>query len=213
MRWKILETFESCVNALPQPFESIALVGGQINEPELSVVSYIQVLYYGIQGDERMNMTHFDLNIPQVVDTQHDLVLCSQVLEHVYDVKQSIENLAKLVRKGGYLWIACPTSNYAHGSPEYFSAGYTPELITKLLMPLGFNIELSEKFGSERLYFFTHTLRYWPPKSEYYNPLKFKLSRYSLRDLFWRTVALTKSSIFDSELHHATETVVFAKKN
>jgi SAM-dependent methyltransferase len=212
MRWHIVEIFRVKISEVTEKLDSIALVGGHIFEPELKVLQYDALTHYGVEFDPRVETELFDLNIPQVTDKGYDLVLCSQVLEHVYDVKQAIENLAKLVRKGGYLWIACPASNYAHGSPEYFSAGYTPELITNLLPPEDFEFILAEKYGSERMYFYTHTLQRWPTQSEYYFPLRFRFSRYFFRDLFWRIIALFKSPKFDSELHHATETVVFARK-
>ncbi len=212
MRWHIVEIFGNLISQVSESLDSIALVGGHIFEPELEVLKYKDLTHYGVEFDSRVKTELFDLNISQIVDKNYDLVLCSQVLEHVYDVKQAIENLAKLVRQGGFLWIACPASNYAHGSPEYFSAGYTPELITNLL-PLGdFEVIFAEKYGSERMYFYTHTLQRWPTQREYKFPLRFKFSRYFFRDFFWRIIALFKSPKFDSELHHATETVVFARK-
>ena len=212
MRWEILEIYKVALREIDRPIVSLGLVGGHIKEPELAVTEYEQVTFYGIQENEGVHTQDFDLNQIQTINECHDLVLCSQVLEHVYDVKQAIENLAKLVRKGGYLWIACPASNYAHGSPEYFSAGYTPELITNLLPPEVFEIILAEKYGSKRMYFYTHTLQRWPTQREYNFPLRFKFSRYFFRDLFWRIIALFKSPEFNSELHHATETVVFVRK-
>ena len=155
MRWYIVEIFGNLISQVTENLDSIALVGGHIFEPELKFLEYKDLTYYGVEFDSRVKTELFDLNISQSVDKNYDLVLCSQVLEHVYDVKLAIENLAKLVRKGGYLWIACPASNYAHGSPEYFSAGYTPELITNLLAPLDFEIILAEKYRSKRMHFYT----------------------------------------------------------
>ncbi len=212
MRWQIVEIFGNLISQVSESLDSIALVGGHIFEPELEVLKYKDLTHYGVEFDSRVKTELFDLNISQIVDKNYDLVLCSQVLEHVYDVKQAIENLAKLVRQGGFLWIACPASNYAHGSPEYFSAGYTPELITNLLPLEDFEVIFAEKYGSERMYFYTHTLQRWPTQREYKFPLRFKFSRYFFRDFFWRIIALFKSPKFDSELHHATETVVFARK-
>lgn len=213
MRWKIVEVFkEQIFNNSAIVFNEVGLVGGHFDEPEIKVLNPVTVKYFGIESDPRVVTQIFDLNIPQNVKHQFELVLCSQVLEHVYDVKQAIVNLSELTLPGGYLWIACPASNYPHGSPHYYSAGYAPELIVNLLEPLGFNVILAQKYGSERMYFFTHTLRRWPTMQEYYFPLRFEISRYILRDLFWRIVALFKSPKFDSELHHATETVVFAQK-
>lgn len=213
MRWEIVKIFSEQITNTSAVFRNIAIVGGHIDEPELKVLSPQRVTYFGIESDSRIQTNFFDLNFPQQVNAQFDLVLCSQVLEHIYDVKQAIVNLSNLTEVGGYIWIACPASNYPHGSPHYFSAGYTPELITNMLKPLGFTIIFAEKFGSDRMYFFTHALRRWPTKEEYYFPLRFKISRYFFRDFFWRTVALCLKSRFDSELHHATETVVFAQKN
>lgn len=196
-----------------QPINSIAVVGGHIGEPELKVTRYQKATFYGIEEVVQKESIYLDLNKHFQANTQHDLVLCSQVLEHVYDVKQSIQNLANLVSSGGYIWIACPTSNYSHGSPEYYSAGYTPSLIVNLLEPHGFKIIHAQNYGSERMYFFTHALRYWPTEIEYKFPLRFKISRYFFRDFIYRTLAVFKSPKFDSESHHATETVVFARKN
>ena len=212
MRWQILEVYKTALMEIDRPINSLGLVGGHIREPELAVTQYEQITFYGIERDKHVETHYFDLNQRQTISGNHDLVLCSQVLEHIYDVKQSIENLGHLVSLGGFIWIACPTSNYPHGSPDYFSAGYTPELIVNLLKPQGFRIILAEKYGSERMYFFTHALRYWPTKAEYYFPLRFRISRYFFRDLFWRMTAMSKSAKFDSLLHHATETVVFAQK-
>ena len=212
MRWEILKVFEEQIGLTSVVFEDVALVGGHLNEPELKVLNPQKVTFFGIESDPRIKTNMFDLNFPQEINTQYNLVLCSQVLEHVYDVKQAILNLANLTSTSGYLWIACPASNYPHGSPHYFSAGYTPELISNLLEPLGFKIILAQKYGSERMYFFTHALRRWPTKQEYYFPLRLRISRYLIRDLIWRIATICKSPRFDSELHHATETVVFAQK-
>lgn len=212
MRWFILNLFQEHVIPLQNADWSIGVVGGYDEEPELRFLNSRDITFYGIQRNANFNLVEFDLNKIQDAAPLHDLVLCSQVLEHVYDAKQALINLASLVKVGGYLWVACPASNYAHGSPEYFSAGYTPQLITKLLEPLGFETLYAEKWGSDRMYFFTHALRYWPTEQEYRNPLRFAVSRYLLIHLFWRLCALFKSRAFTNNLHSATETVVFARK-
>ncbi len=213
MRWKILEIYSECLKTINGPIGSLGVVGGHAREPELPLTEYKSITFYGIESDESTNTKYLDLNLPQPNSSQHDLVLCSQVLEHVYDVKQAIENLGYLVSQGGYIWIACPTSNYPHGSPEFFSAGYTPELVARLLAAQGFQILHAEKYGSARMHFFTHTLQYWPTRAVYDCPLRFRISRYVFRDFFWRTLATFKSPKFNSNLHHATETVVFAQKS
>ena len=93
--------FGNLISQVSESLDSIALVGGHIFEPELEVLKYKDLTHYGVEFDLRVKTELFDLNISQIVDKNYDLVLCSQVLEHVYDVKQATENLAKLVRQGG----------------------------------------------------------------------------------------------------------------
>ncbi len=42
---------------------------------------------------------------------QFDLVLCSEVLEHLHDRKQAFENLACMVKPRGHLLVTCPTGH------------------------------------------------------------------------------------------------------
>lgn len=212
MRWEILRIFKDSIAPFDSEINTVAIVGGFAEEPELKYLPSKEFSFFGIDRGNIDKFTHFDLNIPSANKEQFDLVICSQVLEHVYDVKIALENLVDLVKPGGYLWVACPASNYAHGSPDYFSAGYSHQLITQLIKPTGVQIILAENYGSPRMYFYTHAIQYWPTRREYEFPLYLKPSRYFLQQLFWRICAFTKSAKFNSNLHSATETIVFAHK-
>jgi len=212
MRWEILRIFSESIAPINPEINTVAIVGGSAEEPELIHLSGKEISFLGIESGAIDNFTHFNLNIASIHEKQFDLVVCSQVLEHVYDVKVALENLVNLVKPGGYLWVACPASNYAQGSPDYFSAGYSHQLITQLLESKGIQIILAENYGSPRMYFFTHGIQYWPTRKEYEFPLFLKPSRYFFQQLFWRACAYTKSPKFNSNLHSATETIVFARK-
>ena len=213
MRWEILKIFKSCVEPLDAEIATVAIVGGASKEPELIHLAKKEVTYFGIDAESLQCYNYLNLNALTKFEQQFDLVVCSQVLEHVYDVKVALENLANLVKPGGYLWIACPASNYAHGSPEYFSAGYSHQLITKLLDTTLFETILAQSYGSSRMYFFTHAIQYWPTRKEYEFPLLLKPSRYFFQQFFWRLCALTKSAKFNTNLNSATETIVFTHKS
>lgn len=212
MRWEILKIFRSYIEPLDAEISTVAIVGGWAKEPELIHLARKEVAFFGIDNGSLDSFNYLNLNVRSKFEQQFDLVVCSQVLEHVYDVKIALENLVDLVKPGGYLWIACPASNYAHGSPDYFSAGYSHQLITQLVKPTGVQIISAENYGSPRMYFYTHAIQYWPTRREYEFPLYLKPSRYFLQQLFWRICAFTKSAKFNSELHSATETIVFARK-
>jgi len=55
-----------------------------------------------------------------------DIVLCTEVLEHVPDPVATIKHLSKLVRSGGHLIVTAPLLSLIHQAPFHFSSGLTP---------------------------------------------------------------------------------------
>ena len=141
----------------------VGVVGGTKSEPELrelsKVVPNLRISTLGIEDADYF----LDLNIGtnDLTRVQFDLILCSQVLEHLWNHKQAFESLYESLIPGGILWINAPTSNRAHGSPEYYSAGFTSEYLVKNLQFEGFEIIVSGRVGTKRNYLATHLLPYW----------------------------------------------------
>ena len=52
-------------------------------------------------------------------DYKFDLVICSQVLEHVFNYQMAIENLKGLLKPGGYLIVDCPFYFPYHPTEDY----------------------------------------------------------------------------------------------
>lgn len=212
---------------LNQPkISSIGILGGSSKEPELLELLRIypnaKVTFLGIEkGLSEDPFIELDLNTSKDLDQIFDIVICAQVLEHVWNLDNSIINLSKIINpRGGFLWLNCPASNMVHGSPEYFSAGYSHKMISKNLENHEFEIIFASSIGSRRLYFFTHTLQYWPTKFELAHPLLTyrPLRSYGRRlipetflGFFGRLYALFLSNkeLFDSQ--YDTETFVLAK--
>lgn len=99
------------------------------------------------------------------------MCFCAHVLEHVWDVKVALENISNLCKADGYVWLNVPSSTIAHGSPEYYSAGYQPDLLFKLLEPHGFELVDAGILGSHREYIYHHLFNRWPDESEHDFPL------------------------------------------
>ena len=205
---------------------SIAVVGGSSNEPELlellKIYPEAAVYFLGIaQGPQDIPFIELDLNESSGLDQSFDIVICAQVLEHIWNLGNCMKNLSALVnQQHGLIWINCPASNLVHGSPEYFSAGYSHEMISKNLENHQFEIILANSIGSRRLYFFTHTLQYWPTKFELAHPLlTYRPLRSNGRRLipetflgfFGRLYALFLSNKKLSKSQFDTETFVLAK--
>jgi SAM-dependent methyltransferase len=135
MRWLISQDFIRVFEKSEKVFANIAVVGGGPNDPEINWLIHdqpeTQIQYFGISEIEGQNFTYFDINLPakDVNFKKFDLVHCAQVFEHLWDIKQALSNLSDLVSDDGLIWINCPASCRAHGSPDYFSAGYQPNLI------------------------------------------------------------------------------------
>jgi len=224
MREIVVSVFLNSIEPYLANINSIAVVGGSKKDPEvveLEKTKKFIVKTYGIDDDCDFKL---DLNLRNDNFLKHDLVLCSQVLEHLYDVKRAITNLVNLLEVNSLLWIACPASNRSHGSPDYYSAGYQPELIIKLAQEYNLDLIKFGKLGSKRLYFMTHALRVWPNQQELSSPIfKYDFNRFEggkvknffrfLRDFPGRLFASFLSSKVNSQVEFATETFVLFQKS
>jgi len=152
----------------------ILVIGGSTREPELSLFKDLEVEYHfaGIENEDKVvNFLLLDLNIQVNPTDSFDLVICNQVLEHLYNLNEAFNNMAKFVRAGGYLWISCPANNYRHGSPEYFSAGYSKEFLSQNLTDRGFDTLDTGELSSKRIYLYRHLLKLWPTDNQTRFPL------------------------------------------
>jgi hypothetical protein len=226
MRYVATSTLMNWIQLSQPRISSIGILGGSPKEPELLELLRIypnaKVTFLGIEkGLSEEPFIELDLNTSRGLDLAFDIVICAQVLEHVWNLDNSITILSEVINpRGGFLWLNCPASNMVHGSPEYFSAGYSHKMIAKNLENHQFEIIFSNSIGSRRLYFFTHTLQYWPTKFELAHPLLTyrPLRSYGRRlipetflGFFGRLYALFLSNEELSNSQYDTETFVLAK--
>lgn len=88
-----------------------------------------------------------------------DLVLCSEVLEHVRDDRSGISELARVLRPGGWLIMSVPTPP-AVPDPAHVREGYTREQLDALLDAHGLE---SRRWRTCMGVFFRSVLRWWRP--------------------------------------------------
>ncbi len=223
MRKLVTDVFDEWVGSTTKP-QTVAVVGGDSNEPELQHLSDSVITFYGIENTNNdSRFRELDLNADQPFNTaigKFDLVLCSQVLEHLYNIPKSLKTITDLVKPGGHVWFGFPSSNFPHGSPEYYSAGYPFQTVAKLL-PLEFELVISGQLGSKRNYIWTHALREWPSLDELNHPIRFiwqtpaSLPRKIVRTL--RRLRQAHVVFLNNEVSHeikwATESYLLAKNN
>ncbi len=139
----------------------VGIIGGSLDDLEAqylhSINSNVVFRVLGIENSD----DYLDLNRPSNSCFNFDLVLVSQVLEHVWNHENFFDLLVSNVRPGGLIWVGCPASNKVHGSPDYFSAGFVPGYLTNNFRNRNVKALSSGGFGTKRLYFATHLIPGW----------------------------------------------------
>jgi SAM-dependent methyltransferase len=88
----------------------------------------------------RIDLVSDITNIPAPSDS-FDVVLCTEVLEHVPDPLAAVRELARLVKPGGKMILTTPFCSLTHFAPYHFSTGLSRYWFEKHLSDLGFTID------------------------------------------------------------------------
>ncbi|HOG11138.1 MAG TPA: class I SAM-dependent methyltransferase [Smithella sp.] len=73
-----------------------------------------------------------------VPDACFDVVLCTEVLEHVPEPIRVVKEIARILKPGGKLILTAPLGSGIHQEPYHFYGGYTPFWYRKFLGEAGF---------------------------------------------------------------------------
>ncbi len=73
-----------------------------------------------------------------VPDGSFDVVLCTEVLEHVPEPIRVVKELARILRGEGKLLITAPLGSGLHQEPYHFYGGFTPYWYHRFLADAGF---------------------------------------------------------------------------
>ncbi len=91
----------------------------------------------------------FVLDVEQEsLDDRFDLILCSEVIEHLEHQPEAIGNLARMVSPGGHLVLTCPTGRI-HETERYFGHVTHPSRsgLRNLIVNAGLEIVSLENWG------------------------------------------------------------------
>jgi len=101
------------------------------------------------------------LSIP-VPDASFDVILCTEVLEHVPEPIRAVQEFARVLKAGGKLLLTAPLGSGLHQEPYHFYGGYTPRWYHKFLKEADFenitiepNVGFFKHYGQESLRFVT----------------------------------------------------------
>lgn len=88
-------------------------------------------------GYDRIDYVCDAADIPVPAD-QFDVVVCTEVLEHVPEPIQVIREIARVLKPGGKLLLTAPLGSGLHQEPYHYYGGYTPYWYQKFLTQAGF---------------------------------------------------------------------------
>jgi SAM-dependent methyltransferase len=76
-----------------------------------------------------------------------DVILCTEVLEHIPYPIEAIKEFNRLLKKEGKLILTAPSNCLRHMDPFFFYSGFSDRWYEKVLNDNGFNIEFIEAVG------------------------------------------------------------------
>lgn len=82
-----------------------------------------------------------DITSIPVANESFDVVVCTEVLEHVPDPALAVKEISRILRPGGRLLLTAPLASMLHQEPYHFYGGYTPHWYQCYLPAAGFRIE------------------------------------------------------------------------
>jgi SAM-dependent methyltransferase len=88
-----------------------------------------------------------DASTIPVDDGGFDAVLCVEVLEHVPEPIKVLQEIARILKAGGWAFISAPLGSGLHQQPFHFYGGFTPHFYRRFLSQLGFELVSKEPNG------------------------------------------------------------------
>ncbi len=107
--------------------------------------------------DSRQSFFGASLTSIPLADQTIDLVLCTEVLEHIQQHESALDEIARIMAPGGWLLITVPTPP-APPDANHVREGYRPEELAAMLAERGFEV-VETRFCMR--YFFRFILAHW----------------------------------------------------
>ena len=91
--------------------------------------------------------TRTDLAMP-LEDGSVDVVLCTEVFEHLPEPLLALQEFSRILKKGGTLLLTAPFCSLTHMAPYYYANGFSKYWYEESLKKFGFQIDEMEQRGS-----------------------------------------------------------------
>lgn len=117
------------VGAGLQPYRNVAIdLGFNYLSHDFAQYSPDTAKSNGMQNNSwEYPFTDLVCDITKIPTGKYDLILCTEVLEHVPDPVSAFNKMFELLSNEGLLVITVPIVSFMHQAPFYFSAGLSPQ--------------------------------------------------------------------------------------
>ena len=101
-----------------------------------------------------------DIAMIPVPSESFDVLLCTEVLEHVPEPIRAVKEFARILNPSGKLLLTAPLGSGLHQEPYHFYGGYTPYWYRKFLSEVGFEQIIVQPNGGFFAHFGQESLRF-----------------------------------------------------
>lgn len=92
-------------------------------------------------------------------DSTFDVILCTEVLEHIPYPNETIKEFSRLLKPGGKLILTVPANSLRHMDPYYYYSGYSDRYLKFVLQENNFHDIIIEPVGSYHSWLMVETSR------------------------------------------------------
>jgi 2-polyprenyl-3-methyl-5-hydroxy-6-metoxy-1,4-benzoquinol methylase len=86
-------------------------------------------------------------------DNSYDVILCTEVFEHIPDPVKALKEFSRLLKPSGILILTTPVCSLTHKSPNYFYNGFSRNYFEYYFSEFGFKIKFLDYNGNFFEYF------------------------------------------------------------
>lgn len=106
-----------------------------------------KALQTGEWNTKQIDIVSDIVHIP-VEDSSFDVILCSEVFEHIPEPEKAVEEFSRILRPGGTLILTAPFNSLVHFSPYHYCTGFSKYWYEYHLDKYGFKIESLKENGN-----------------------------------------------------------------
>lgn len=99
-----------------------------------------QGLHTGVWDTSKIDIVCDIVNIPEP-DASYDVILCSEVFEHLTDPLKALDEFSRLLKPNGKLIITAPFASFVHFAPYHYATGFSKYWYKHHLPMRNFDIE------------------------------------------------------------------------